>query len=79
MPSSRHRPSKIEGLVRAHQAAIAKVLADPLRAGESAGSQLYRLLVAPVVAGLPANARIVIVPDGSLHARELRDASGRRP
>jgi CHAT domain-containing protein/Flp pilus assembly protein TadD len=60
--------AKIEGLVRAHQAAIANVLADPLRAGESAGSQLYRLLVAPVVAGLPANARIVIVPDGSLHA-----------
>ena len=58
---------KIEALVRAHQSAIANVLADPLSAPESAGSQLYRMLVAPAVAGLPANARIVIVPDGPLH------------
>jgi CHAT domain-containing protein len=58
----------IESLVRAHQSAIANVLADPLNAQESAGSQLYRTLVAPAVAGLPADARIVIVPDGALHA-----------
>jgi CHAT domain-containing protein len=60
--------AQIEMLVRAHQASIANVLANPLGADESAGSQLYRLLVAPAVAGLPANARIVIVPDGALHA-----------
>jgi len=59
---------QIEKLVRAHQSAIANVLADPLNAPEGAGSQLYRMLVAPAVAGLPANARIVIVPDGALHA-----------
>jgi CHAT domain-containing protein/tetratricopeptide (TPR) repeat protein len=59
---------QIEKLVRAHQSAIANVLADPLNANESPGSQLYRTLVAPAVAGLPANARIVIVPDGALHA-----------
>jgi CHAT domain-containing protein len=59
---------KIEALVRTHQAAIANVLADPLTATEGAGSQLYRMLVAPAVAGLPANARIVIIPDGALHA-----------
>jgi len=58
----------IEKLVRAHQSAIANVLADPLAGDESAGSQLYRMLVAPAIAGLPANARIVIVPDGALHA-----------
>jgi CHAT domain-containing protein/Tfp pilus assembly protein PilF len=60
--------AQIEALVRAHQATIANVLSDPLGAGEGAGSQLYRMLVAPAVAGLPANARIVIVPDGALHA-----------
>jgi CHAT domain-containing protein/Flp pilus assembly protein TadD len=59
---------KIEALVRAHQATIANVLANPLGAAESAGSQLYRMVVAPAVVGLPANARIVIVPDGPLHA-----------
>src|SRR5215471_18662552 len=58
----------IETLVRAHQSAIANVLADPLKAHEGAGSQLYRMLVAPAVAGLPANSHIVIVPDGALHA-----------
>ena len=47
---------QIEKLVRAHQSAIANVLADPLNANESPGSQLYRTLVAPAVAGLPASA-----------------------
>src|SRR5262249_19012825 len=57
------------GLVRAHQAAIANVLANPLSAAaDSAGGRLYRLIVAPAVAGLPAGARIVIIPDGALHA-----------
>ena len=60
--------ARIETLVRAHQAAIASVLADPLNAVEGAGSELYRLLIAPAVSGLPAGARIVIVPDGPLHA-----------
>jgi len=59
--------AQIEALAHAHQAAIANVLADLLGGGESAGRQLYRLLVAPAVAGLPAGSRIVIVPDGALH------------
>jgi CHAT domain-containing protein/Tfp pilus assembly protein PilF len=63
LPSATH----IEALVRAHQAAIANVFADPLNARDSAGSQLYRLLVAPAVTGLPAGARIIIIPDGALH------------
>lgn len=58
----------IETLVRAHQAAIANVLVNPLAAVDSAGSQLYRLIVAPAVAGLSAGARVVIVPDKALHA-----------
>jgi CHAT domain-containing protein/tetratricopeptide (TPR) repeat protein len=60
--------SDIEAFVRAHRSAIANVLADPLKADDSAGARLYRLIVAPAVAGLPANTRIVIVPDGALHA-----------
>jgi CHAT domain-containing protein len=60
--------AEIEALVRAHRSAIANVLADPLKANDSAGSRLFRQIVAPAVAGLPANARIVIIPDGALHA-----------
>lgn len=60
--------AEIETLVRAHQSAIANVLADPLKADNGPGSRLYRQIVAPAVTGLPANARIVIVPDGALHA-----------
>jgi CHAT domain-containing protein len=60
--------AQIEALVHAHQSAIANVLADPLNAHEGAGSQLYRTLVAPAVAGLPAGTRFVIIPDGALHA-----------
>jgi CHAT domain-containing protein len=59
--------AQIEELVRAHQAAIANVLADPLGTDQGAGSQLYRLLVAPALAGLPGGSHIVIVPDGALH------------
>jgi CHAT domain-containing protein len=57
----------IEKLVRAHQAAIANVLADPL-AAEGSGAQLYQLLVAPVAADVPPGSRVLIVPDGALYA-----------
>jgi CHAT domain-containing protein/predicted negative regulator of RcsB-dependent stress response len=59
---------QIRNLVRAHQSAIANVLADSLNAPQGAGSQLYQMLVAPAIAGLPAGTRFVIVPDGALHA-----------
>jgi CHAT domain-containing protein len=58
---------EIETLVRAHQASIANVLADPLGARDTAGDKLYRLLVAPAARWLAPNASVIIVPDGSLH------------
>jgi CHAT domain-containing protein len=60
--------SEIEPLVRAHQAAIANALADPLAANDSPGDKLFRRVVAPVAAQLKPGARVVIVPDGPLHA-----------
>jgi CHAT domain-containing protein len=57
----------IDSLVRDHQAAIANALVDPLAAGSSSGDALYRMLIGPAAATVKAGARIVLVPDGSLH------------
>jgi len=52
--------------VEAHNQSILN-LYDPLENSESAGRQLYDMIVAPVESFLPVGARVVIVPDGSLH------------
>jgi CHAT domain-containing protein len=57
----------IEMLVREHRSAIANVLADPLKADNSAGSRLFRQIVAPAIGSPLTNARVVIIPDGALH------------
>jgi CHAT domain-containing protein/Tfp pilus assembly protein PilF len=59
--------AEIESLARAQRAEIANALVDPL-AADSAGDRLFRAVVAPVVGRVPAGQRIVIVPDGALHA-----------
>jgi CHAT domain-containing protein len=61
------RSPEIEALSRAHQAAIANTLSNPL-AEDSPGARLFRLIVAPVLGVLPPGQRVVIVPDGALHA-----------
>jgi CHAT domain-containing protein/tetratricopeptide (TPR) repeat protein len=58
---------EIEALSRAHQAALANALSNPL-ADDSPGARLFRLVVAPAVGSVPPGQRIVIVPDGALHA-----------
>jgi CHAT domain-containing protein/Tfp pilus assembly protein PilF len=40
---------------------------DPLETANSSGQQLYRMLVAPAQKLIPANSRVVIIADGSLH------------
>ena len=58
---------EIETLVRQHQAGIADAMADLLGASHTAGDRLYQMLVAPAAPWIPADARVIIVPDGALH------------
>ena len=61
-------PAKeIDDLVRRHQSTIHNALANPLAQTDSAGDQLYRLLVEPASSHLKPGAQVVIVPDGALH------------
>jgi CHAT domain-containing protein len=61
-------PAKeIETLVRRHQSAIADSMSDLLGASHTAGDSLYQMLVAPAAPWIPADARVIIVPDGALH------------
>lgn len=41
---------------------------DPLEAGNADGKKLYATLVEPVARLIPKNARVIILPDGSLNA-----------
>jgi len=72
--------AEIRNLVRQHQAAVQNALGDPL-AAQSAGARLFDLLVAPVAAALPKNARVIVVPDGPLYALNLETlpVAGERP
>ena len=58
--------STIDTLVHAQQQAIAGVLSDPLAKSNTAGRELYRLLVAPFASALPPGSSVLVVPDGSL-------------
>jgi CHAT domain-containing protein len=62
--------NEIAALVRQYQATLDNALADPLSTSatrESAGDQLYRLLVEPVMPSIPPGTRVVIAADGALH------------
>ncbi len=54
--------------MRKYRALIDNVFADPLGSPDNAGDQLYRMVVEPVLRWTPPGARVVIVPDGALHA-----------
>lgn len=57
--------AEIDAAVRDYRALIETSTANPLARTGTAGDVLYRMVVAP--AGVPRNASVVIVPDGSLH------------
>jgi CHAT domain-containing protein/tetratricopeptide (TPR) repeat protein len=57
---------EIDPLVRDHAAALANAMVDPLAATHSPGEELYRLVVQPASKWLPPDARVVVVPDGTL-------------
>ncbi|HEX7139022.1 MAG TPA: CHAT domain-containing protein, partial [Vicinamibacterales bacterium] len=59
---------RIASLVRDYQSTIASTVSDPLGPGRTAGDELYAALVEPAARWIPRGARILIVPDGALHA-----------
>ncbi|MGH9662073.1 MAG: CHAT domain-containing protein, partial [Bryobacteraceae bacterium] len=59
--------SVIEDLVNRYSREILDT-GDPLDRDSAAGRELYRALVAPAEAHIPLGARVLIIPDGSLHA-----------
>ncbi len=74
-------PREVERLVREHNDLVERQLGDPREAGK-AGARLYELLIAPAMARIPAAARLVIIPDGALHALNfetlVREKDGRK-
>jgi CHAT domain-containing protein len=62
--------NEIEDLVRSYQKAILD-LRDPLEGGVPQAGQLSQVLLGPIQADLAGAHRVVIVPDGGLHALNL--------
>ena len=58
---------RISAMVEAYDAFIQKAH-DPLNTENPAGSRLYDTLIAPAAALLPKDAKVILVPDGPLHA-----------
>ena len=71
--------ARIEALVRAHQATIAGAFGNPLSGADTAGSQLYRMLVEPAARSIPSGATVVIVPDGMLYGLNFETLPVARP
>jgi CHAT domain-containing protein len=56
----------IRALVAGYQRVIQQSI-DPLQTGNPAGVSLYRALVEPAAAMIPAGSKVFVVPDGVLH------------
>jgi CHAT domain-containing protein len=63
--------NEIEDLVRIYQKSIEGDLRDPLEDGMPQAERLGQILLGPVQADLAGTHRVVIVPDGGLHALNL--------
>jgi CHAT domain-containing protein len=58
--------TEIDAAVQSYRKAVTGPR-DPLETANSSGQQLYQILVAPAQKLIPANSRVVIIADGSLH------------
>ncbi len=63
--------SEIEDLVRSYRKTIEKSLRDPVEARMPQAERLSQVLLGPLQAELAGAHRVVIVPDGELHALNL--------
>ena len=59
--------ARLQALVQAYRQNIEHSLRDPLSSPSSPGSELYRVVL-PFASALPAGGRVVVAPDGPLHA-----------
>lgn len=62
------READIARLVQAYRTFLETGLRDPLATGFAPAQDLYRLLIAPIVPHLDGAARVIVAPDGPLHA-----------
>lgn len=60
--------AEIDRLVAAHRAFVERTLGDPRRASGSPGDTLAAAILAPVLPYVGKAARVIVIPDGSLHA-----------
>lgn len=63
LPSS----TTIDALAGRHRAFIEQSLGDPRRTPGAPGEALAAAVLSPVLSRVPPNARVIVVPDGSLH------------
>ncbi len=63
--------NEIEDLVRSYRKSIEEDLRDPVKAGMPQAEHLSQVLLGPIQADLARARRVVIVPDGNLHALNL--------
>jgi CHAT domain-containing protein len=59
--------ARLQALVQSYRRNIENSLRSPLLSGNSPGSELYRVVL-PFASALPVGARVVLAPDGPLHA-----------
>jgi len=58
--------AQVDAMVESYQRSIVTSLADPVTSPSSPGDEIYAKLIAPVIDGVGAGSRVVIVPDGAL-------------
>ncbi len=60
------KASDLESAIQSYSRSLFKS-SDPLRESDSNATFLYKSLVAPAAAMIPANGRVIIIPDGALN------------
>ncbi len=60
----------IEKLVTEYRETVEHSVRDPI-AASAAGSELWRILVAPIAPHIPKGVRLIVIPDGALHRLNL--------
>ncbi|MFN7925499.1 MAG: CHAT domain-containing protein [Bryobacteraceae bacterium] len=70
------KASRIEALVRRHRQIVEDDFGDPVVEGSAASRELSDLLLLPVQRAIPPGSRVVVIPDGALHALNFETLPG---